>query len=383
MILRIFNLVRYIFQKLLNRDILVINNNSKVIRIPGSIIVLQSEDGLRYLPVSYNYHTPRDWLLHYEISGNSTGTLCYSIYAPDKPPFCKITTNVNLPFTWIVKLEDHNLTGNGTSLEIIGDLPVDTLLLVAEFEYISNNSKSFRRVGHRVKLDDGAQDEEYFCQNVYKSYEKQSSHYPPEILSKIEKYHPLSGRLLDIGCATGLLVQYAISKGLAAEGIDISSWAVQKANEKVRGQCKVLDFNKACASDFINRYHIITLNSVLEHLEDPESSLNLLYDLCQPRGVVYIQTLNADSLMRQILKNDWGGFTDYTHKSPWISATWLIETARSIGFEIAYINKYHVWNDNIYDDVWMAFSSILKIYPINTLLEEQYGDIVEIILRRL
>ena len=44
-------------------------------------------------------------------------------------------------------------------------------------------------------------------------------------------------------------------------------------------------------------------------------------------GVVYVETLNADSLMHRIMGDDWCGYSDFTHRSPWITADWLLETA--------------------------------------------------------
>lgn len=377
----LINTLRKTFRKIFKKDFLIIKEDSVIHRIPGMIIISETNSNNGYLPVRYNYHTLKKWHLKYEISGNATGTLHFSIRAPGELPFLETAAEVKLPQTWVVELEDQNLKVNGIAHKIKGNLPLETLQLLGDFKFLSGGSTLYRKVGHRVKCEYGNLDQDYFNGNVYRSYEEDSSHFPPEIFEKIKKYHKLDGRLLDVGCATGLLVMYALEQGLEAEGIDFSSWAVQKANEKTNGKCRVMDFNNAQKSDFINLYDIITLNSVLEHLDNPKRALELLFDLCKTNGVVYIQTLNSDSLMHQIMKSDWGGYTDYTHKSPGITAKWLITTAKSLGFEVAYEHKYHVWNDNTYDDVWQAFSSMLKIYPISTLLEEKFGDIVEVVLR--
>lgn len=373
--------VRKIVRSIFKKDFLWINENSTVHRIPGMVIITQTKSNEGYLPVSYNYHTPKNWRLQYQISGNAAGTLSYAIKAPGQVPFFEIKFEVKLPFTLIVELEDQSLKVNGVSYPIKEPLPVDSMRLFVDFEFVTGKYLLHRKAGHRIKLESGDQGEDYFNKNVYQSYENESSHYPPEILEKIKRFHPLRGKLLDVGCATGLLVEHALALGLDAEGIDISEWAVQRANEKTGGNCRVINLDEASKADFQRRYDIIILNSVLEHLENPERALNLLYNLCNPKGVVYIQTLNAASLMHQVLKNDWGGYTDYTHKSPWISASWITATARNIGFEVLNEYKRHVWNDNVYDHVWDTLSEVLKIEPLNTLLEEQYGDIVEVILQ--
>lgn len=79
----------------------------------------------------------------------------------------------------------------------------------------------------------------------------------------------------------------------------------------------------------------------------------------------------------------WSGYTDYTHKSLWITADWINDTARQVGFEIASLRRYYVWNDNKFDDVWRVFTNLIQTYPANIILEDQFGDGIEVILRRL
>lgn len=337
------------------------------------------------LPVRYNYHTPPNWNLHYDIKGNSSGRLRFSLSTPNEPPFCQLEFNTDLPFSWVVRLDGDSISGNNTVIPIVDGrtIPKTAVWLVGEFEFYSEQQGVlYRKTGHRVKLNKGALDASYFEGLVYHSYEKESAHYPQEILDIVRRYHTLVGRLLDVGCATGLLVEYALNQGMDAEGVDCSSWAIEKANARVLGSCRILDFDGAAPSDFQAPYDVIILHSVIEHLADPERALKLLFSLCRPDGVVYIQTLNADSLMHTLMKEDWGGFTDYTHKSPWITADWLSSTSQRLGFEILHLRRYHIWNDNGYDDVWRSFAVLIQTYPASVILEDHFGDIVEVVLRK-
>ena len=143
-----------------------------------------------------------------------------------------------------------------------------------------------------------------------------------------------TGRFLDVGCATGLLVAAAQRRGLDAEGVDIYEWAVEKANARTGGRCRALDMDRAETSNFKSPYDIVVMHSVIEHLAEPERALRLLFEITRPDGIVFIQTLNADSLLHKLLGNDWEGYADYTHRSPWITAHWLETTALHIGFEV-------------------------------------------------
>jgi SAM-dependent methyltransferase len=208
-----------------------------------------------------------------------------------------------------------------------------------------------RHTGHRLRLDAGHADEGYFQGQVYEDYERQAANFLPNILETIARHHPLRGRMLDIGCATGVLVKAAQDRGLDATGVDFSSWAVEKANALTGGRCRVLNMDEAAAGDFDSAYDIITMHSVIEHLADPRRVLDLLFRITAPGGLVCIHTLTADSLMSRIFKDQWEGFTDYTHKSPWLTSGWLSGACSQAGFECVEINNNGVWNENTHDEV--------------------------------
>lgn len=380
-------LLKRIFWKVIKRDF-VLGPDSYIVGQSGNYVIVGKgtpTNHTQFLPVRYTYHTPLNWKLRYDIRGNDCGVLRYMLSAPKSGPFCEAVLNVRLPCTWTLELDDQGLIGNGIRIPGIPGKPIprETPWLVGELEFRSGeNTALWRRTGHRVRLESKAADAEYFNGWIYGSYDEESTHYPGQILELISKYHPPTGRLLDVGCATGLLVEHALTQGLEAEGIDSSPWAVEKANARSHGHCRLLDFEKAELSDFPSAYDIITLHSVLEHLRNPEQVLHLLYALCRPGGVIYIQTLNADSLMHRIMARDWGGYTDHTHQSSWITADWLAETSRHVGFEIAYLRRHYLWNDNVYDTVWQSFASLVQLYPASVMLEDQFGDALQVILRR-
>ena len=53
-----------------------------------------------------------------------------------------------------------------------------------------------------------------------------------EHLALVEAYQPQPGRLLDVGCASGLFVAAALEKGWQAAGADASVWMVGRARER-------------------------------------------------------------------------------------------------------------------------------------------------------
>jgi SAM-dependent methyltransferase len=72
------------------------------------------------------------------------------------------------------------------------------------------------------------------------------------------------GRVLEVGCATGLLVKAMRGRGLAAEGIDFSRWCVENAHPAAREWVRwgdVLD-----PDSFGRGYDLILALDILEHL---------------------------------------------------------------------------------------------------------------------
>lgn len=378
-------LLKQLLRKIIRRDYLILRPDWHEVHFADEGILIVPREKTTYLPVRYNYHCFEKWELRYEIIGNDSGQLRYQIAVPNEPPFCSIEIEICLPFIWNVSLVDEGiLMGNGNPLPVSRPLPLDTSWLIGEFEFLSRSGQILRRrTGHRVRKQEGNADETYFSGWIYNNYDEDLAKYPEEVMETIRHYHPLRGRLLDVGCATGLFVEHALRNGLEAEGVDSSEWAVRKANVRTGGRCRLLDFDSAQESDFSQAFDIIVLHSVLEHLRDPERALGLLFRICRPGGIVYIQTLSADSLMHALLKDDWAGYTDHTHKSPWITADWLVRTANSLGFKVVYLRRYYVWNDNRFDDVWRAFTSLIQVYPASVLIEEQFGDGIEVILKKL
>lgn len=70
--------------------------------------------------------------------------------------------------------------------------------------------------------------------------------------------------VLDVGCATGLLVRGLLSNGYDAKGIDISNWAIEHTDEKARGYTALGDIRQIHAAKA--SFDLVTCMDTLEHL---------------------------------------------------------------------------------------------------------------------
>ena len=110
------------------------------------------------------------------------------------------------------------------------------------------------------------------------------------------------GRLLDVGAGSGILVEAARKAGFAAEGVEPSGWLQQQA------EARALPVRKGVLQDIppAERYDVMTLVDVLEHVVDP---LELLKDIkrsrLRPGGRAMIVTPDCGSLFAQLLGRKW------------------------------------------------------------------------------
>lgn len=96
-------------------------------------------------------------------------------------------------------------------------------------------------------------------------------------------------RVLDVGCAKGLLVQAFLNEGCDAYGIDISQTSIAEATEGVRDRVKV-----ASATDpFDGSYDLITCIEVLEHMS-PRDAEQTIDNMCAATDRVVLSSTPGD-----------------------------------------------------------------------------------------
>jgi 2-polyprenyl-3-methyl-5-hydroxy-6-metoxy-1,4-benzoquinol methylase len=134
----------------------------------------------------------------------------------------------------------------------------------------------------------------------YRNYlENDSVSIAKKIFRTLEKLGPAnSRRLLDVGCATGNLLQVAREHGWDTYGIEISPWAVERARQKgltVYGK-PLQECNLESSS-----FDVVTLYDVLEHFPDPKNELREIRRILKPGGWLIIETPNIDSVPVKLL----------------------------------------------------------------------------------
>ena len=122
-------------------------------------------------------------------------------------------------------------------------------------------------------------------------------------LDKIEAVHA-PGRILDIGCGTGLFLAVARRRGWETFGVDESEEATTHAKEHFALDVRIGEFSQF-ASEGI-RFDAITGWDIIEHAREPVTLLEAARSSLAPGGIVALSTPNQRSILDLIARGIYG-----------------------------------------------------------------------------
>lgn len=137
-----------------------------------------------------------------------------------------------------------------------------------------------------------------------------------------------SGRLLEIGCGSGRMLQQFQRLGWQCEGIDLDPEAVRNANRK---GLEVHE-GELCAQRYPDNYFdAVVMSHVIEHVYDPKGLLAECRRVLKPSGRLVLVTPNLDSLGHRLYREHWRGLECPRHLHLF-TASLLAKVAESVGF---------------------------------------------------
>jgi len=122
------------------------------------------------------------------------------------------------------------------------------------------------------------------------------------VLSRLKRFAPVNGSLLDVGAASGIFLNLARRAGYDATGIEPSARLVADA-ERLYG----LKMFCGSAEQFPpgRIFDVVTLLDVLEHVTDPGAFLGTVARFLAPGGTLVIVTPDIASLAARLLGGRW------------------------------------------------------------------------------
>jgi SAM-dependent methyltransferase len=125
------------------------------------------------------------------------------------------------------------------------------------------------------------------------------------LLGLIARHVP-AGRLLDVGCGHGLLLDEARRRGYEVSGLELSRSAAEYATGALGLDVRQESLESAAASD--ERYEVIVLADVIEHLDHPVAAIAACASLLAEGGALCVVTPDPASMTARLAGGRWWGF---------------------------------------------------------------------------
>jgi|TARA_B110001452_G_scaffold244578_1_gene228677 2-polyprenyl-3-methyl-5-hydroxy-6-metoxy-1,4-benzoquinol methylase len=198
--------------------------------------------------------------------------------------------------------KDHNVTGEtftiteckGCEFRFTNPRPKE------KYIYKYYQSKSY--ISHS-STKKGLINKTYHLVRSYQFYKKKKA---IQKKNNVEK-----GKILDIGCGTGDFLKYMDSSGWEIDGVETDKGAriiaEKKLNKKIKEKLNL--FNEE------NKYDVITMWHVLEHVYNVEGYLKKINKLLKKGGFVVIGIPNCNSYDAKKYKENWVAYDLPIHLS--------------------------------------------------------------------
>jgi 2-polyprenyl-3-methyl-5-hydroxy-6-metoxy-1,4-benzoquinol methylase len=123
-------------------------------------------------------------------------------------------------------------------------------------------------------------------------------------LHLLRRFSPNPGKLLDVGCATGVFACEAKTQGWQVTGLEASIWSLAQARQRCD---QVVWLNSLLENADISpgSFQVITLWDVLEHVNSPTQVMSLLRTWLVPGGRVFLNLPNSASLTARVSGSRW------------------------------------------------------------------------------
>lgn len=188
-----------------------------------------------------------------------------------------------------------------------------------------------------------------FSKERYKNYgivqylnnEKLARSFMNRIIKEITRFKK-RGKLLEIGCNVGFLLETAKEKGFEIKGIELTGEAVEYANRLLGEEVvKMVTIEEAKFSD--NYFDVVVMSHVLEHINNPINLLRETNRILKSDGIVTIVGPNFEGFCAKIKREKWSGLQPDEHV--WqFGITTLKALLEKEGFRVARIKTsglYH------------------------------------------
>ncbi len=166
------------------------------------------------------------------------------------------------------------------------------------------------------------------------------------LLWAVPHYRP-GGRLLDVGCGSGLYLRAMRRLGWQVSGVELSAKAAAYAREALGLDVREGSLEEAGFPD--EHFDVVTLWHVLEHLPSPRRTLQEVVRVLKPDGILICEVPNIDSLQSRVMGHRWFHLDPPRHLYAFSPATLraMLQAAGLTVLEIAPVPDLVGWSESL------------------------------------
>jgi SAM-dependent methyltransferase len=128
---------------------------------------------------------------------------------------------------------------------------------------------------------------------------------------QITHLSPKPGKLLDLGCATGLFMKGMEERGWQVTGVEINDYAADYARCTFGLDVKTGTLEQVAFDDMM--FDVVTLWGVFEHVMDPKATLAEIGRILKPGGLVAMALPNPTAVEAWLFGENWVGWDRPRH----------------------------------------------------------------------
>ena len=151
------------------------------------------------------------------------------------------------------------------------------------------------------------------------------------IIWALKKHFPHAKNFLEVGCGTGFVLSGIEKKipGLDLSGSEVFAEGIKFARKRTKAKLFQMDVR---AISFKNEFDVIGAFDVIEHIEEDEIAIQVMYEAMKPGGGIILTVPQHKAL--------WSIHDEYAHHIRRYSAKELVKKVKQAGFSIIQLTSF-------------------------------------------
>jgi SAM-dependent methyltransferase len=179
------------------------------------------------------------------------------------------------------------------------------------------------------------------------------------------------GTVLDVGCGSGYSLDTYKKKGWITHGIEISDFACENANK--RGHNVKKDTLEQYSTD--TSFNLVILQSVFEHLHNPELALEKIHQILEDDGQLIITVPNMNSFHYKLFKKYYWGVDSPRHLF-----LYRLDNITSLAAKKGYTIKYSTTISSPSGLIISLYNWLFETFNKTFLLAKHKENVLDLIL---